>query len=698
MPAFNQSRSRIIRLIFLIAFVVIIAQLFYLQVVSGKFKQLAKDNAVFEKIVYPERGIIYDRKGKPILSNTLIFDLLVTPAEVKNIDTLEFCRLMGIDIAEFNKKITEAKFKNTSVRPSIFEDLLTPTQQARFEENKWRFPGFAMVERPVRSYPFNAAAHILGYISEVSPKQIEKSGDFYRMGDYKGQNGLEAYYENVLMGQRGVQYLIKDNKNRLVGQYENGSFDTGAIAGRGLKTYIDIELQQLAEQLMSNKVGGLVAIDPQTGGILAMVSGPNFNPNDLTGADKNKNYGRMSLDVTGPMLNRAINGLYEPGSTFKPIGALVALDEGLITPSYGYPCGGRYNGCGSGKPACTHSGGGHSANLRAAIAYSCNSYFTHLYRLAADNPKYENVKMGYLKWREYMNIFGLGVKLGVDLPSENKGNIPDTSVYNKENAGRWNSCTNLTLGIGQDKMQATPLQLANAMCLIANKGYYYTPHFVEKIEDEREEDTAIMSKFRIKHNVLTHIDDSSFRAVIEGMNDVVKFGTARVAQIPGIDVCAKTGTAETYTVLDGRRIKLPNNSMFVCFAPKINPRIAIAVCVQNAGFGATWGGPISRILIEKYLNDTLQKKSVADVERISKANLMPAYFKRLQYKTDSVRAIEWFQKTKDSSYLEKYTLIKPEPVNPEEKNKPFSQKQKSQIFFLLQNEYYFRKQKLVMFA
>lgn len=694
MSVFNQSRSRIIRLIFLLAFLVLIAQLFYLQVVEGKYKQLAVDNAVFQKIVYPERGIIYDRKGRPILRNTLIFDLWVTPAEVRNIDTMEFCRLMEIDKEEFIKRILNAKFKNTAVLPSKFEDLLTPKQQAHFEENSYKFPGFTVLERPVRTYPFNAAAHILGYISEVSPKQIEESGGFYKMGSDRGQNGLEAYYENVLRGQRGVQYLIKDNKSRLVGQYEKGSFDTAAIPGRGLRTYIDIELQQLAEKLMTNKVGGLVAIDPKTGGILAMVSGPNFDPNDLTGNDKSKNYSRMALDVTGPMLNRAINGLYEPGSTFKPIGGLVALDEGLITPSYGYPCGGRYMGCGSGKPACTHAGGGHAANLRNAIAYSCNSYFTHLYRMEADNPKYGNPKLGYLKWREYMNKFGLGVRLGVDLPSENRGNIPDTSVYNKENAGRWNSCTNLTLGIGQDKMQATPLQLANAMCIIANKGYYYTPHFVEKIDDEAEEDTAIMNKFRIRHNVLTHIDDSSYRAVIGGMNDVVKFGTARIAQIPGIEVCAKTGTAETYTVLDNRRIKLPNNSMFVCFAPKDNPRIAIAVCVQNAGYGATWGGPIARILMEKYLNDTIQKKSEADVERISKANLMPAYFKRLQYKTDSVRAREWFNKTKDSSYLKKY--VKAIPVQqPLKKETPVPFKDEKKELAILPDPTTVRKSNIV---
>lgn len=615
---------------------------------------MARDNAIFPKIIYPERGIIYDRKGKAVLNNTISYDLMVTPSEAKGIDVQEFCRLMKMDTAEYRQRILELTIKNTAVRPSVFDDQLTKELQARFEENSWKFPGFTMVERPVRTYPFNAAAHILGYVREADPKDIERSGNFYRQGDYIGKTGLEAYYEKVLMGQRGVEYLIKDNRNRLVGHYQKGAYDTAAIAGRGLRTYLDAELQQLAEKLMANKVGGLVAIDPKTGGILAMVSGPNYNPNDLMGPEGSKNFGKLQLDVAGPMLNRAINGLYEPGSTFKPLGALVALDEGLITPSYGYPCGGRYGGCGSGKPACTHSGGGHAANLRNAIAYSCNSYFTHLYRMAADNPKYGGVKNGYMKWREYMNLFGLGVKLGVDLPSENKGNIPDTASYNKQYRGSWNSCTNLTLGIGQDQMQSTPLQLANAMCIIANKGYYYTPHFVQKIDDETTDDTAVMNRFRSKHEVLTHIPDTAYQSVIEGMNDVVKFGTARVAQIPGINVCAKTGTAENYTILDGRRIKLPNNSMFVCFAPKENPKIAIAVCVQNAGFGATWGGPISRILIEKYLNDTIQKKSEADVDRISKANLIPAHYKRLQYKADSGRAYEWFRITKDSSYIQKF--------------------------------------------
>jgi len=692
MSVFNQSRSRVIRIIFLVAFIFIIAQLFYLQIIDGKHRQLAAmDNAVFAKVDYPERGIIFDRKGRAILNNTIIYDLMVTPSEIKGIDTLDFCNLIGIDIEEFKQKVLDARYKNGPVRPSVFKGLLTQDIQARFEENSWKYPGFNLVERPLRTYPFNAAAHILGYIREADAKDIERSGNFYRQGDFIGKTGLESYYEDVLMGQRGVQYMIKDNKNRLVGNYENGDFDTASIAGRGLKTFIDVDLQQMAEKLMTNKVGGLVAIDPKTGGILAMVSGPNYDPNDLTGPNGSKNYSKLVLDVTGPMLNRAIGGRYEPGSTFKPLGALVALDEGVITPSYGFPCGGRYTLCGHGKPACTHAGGGHAANVRLSIANSCNAYYAHVYRLAVDNPKYKNVKEGFLKWSEYMHAFGLGVRLGVDLPNENKGNIPDTADYNRENNNRWTSCTNLTLGIGQDKMLTTPLQMANAMCVIANKGYYYTPHFVDKIDGETEDDSTLMNQFRTRHNVLTHISDTAFNAVIEGMNDVVKFGTARVAQIPGIDVCAKTGTAENYTILDGRRIKLPNNSMFVCFAPKENPKIAIAVFVQNAGYGGTWAGPISRLMIEKYLNDTLMKKSEADMERISKTNLMPAYFKRLQYKEDSIRAFKWFNTTKDSVYIKKYFRALNTPVKSIPNNIPFPKNYKIETLAILPIEKYFRK-------
>lgn len=664
MPVFNQSRSRIIRLIFLIAFLVILVQLFNLQVLSGKYRKLAMENAVYAKIVYPERGIIYDRKGKAILNNSYMYDLMVTPAEVKGIDTLEFCRMMSIDTTEFRKRLLDAIVKNTSVRPSIFEDILTPDIQARFEENSWKFPGFVLVQRPVRVYPYNAGAHIMGYISEVNPKQIEQSENFYRMGDYIGQSGLESIYEKVLMGQRGVQYLIKDNKNRLVGSYENGIFDTAAIAGRGLRTYLDVELQQLSEKLLSNKIGAIVALEPKTGGILAMASSPGFNPNDLTGPAKQKNYAKLALDVSKPLFNRAIKGQYPAGSTYKPLGALIALDEGVITPKSGINCTGAYYYCK--RPVrCTERWAGHAANLRLAIAHSCNSFFSNTFRLTVDNPAYKSVRKGLTKWNEYMNGFGYGHRLGVDLPSEDGGNIPDTSDYDQEYKGQWNSCTMVTIGIGQDKMLVTPLQIANGISIVANKGYYYIPHFVKNIESENEEDTALLNKYRIKHEVLTHISDSIYEIVISGMQDVTEKGTAhRLTKIPGIDVCAKTGTAENKRVINKKVVQLKDHSIFVCFAPRQDPKIAIAVIVENGGFGATWAGPMAYLMLEKYLKDTLRTDRLKEVDRIAEANLMPSWLKQEQKREDSIRAFQWFKLTKDSSFIHRYVFD--EPANPYE--------------------------------
>jgi penicillin-binding protein 2 len=349
---------------------------------------------------------------------------------------------------------------------------------------------------------------------------------------------------------------------------------------------------------------------------------------------------------------------------------------------------GRYYNCGIGKPACTHSGGGHAGNLRLSIANSCNAYYAHVFRLTVDNPKYKNVKVGYQKWHDYMNAFGLGTRLGVDLPSEDKGTIPDTARYNSVYRNQWNSCTNLTLGIGQDMMETTPIQLANSMAIIANKGYYYTPHFVEKIENETVNDTSFLNKYRSKHEVLTHIPDTAYMSVIRGMNDVVEHGTARISKIPGINVCAKTGTSQVFRILDKKRVELPNNSMFVAFAPMENPRIAIAVVVENAGYGATWAGPIARILIEKYLNDTIQKSSIADVERISNTNKMPTWLTREQYRTDSIRAFEWFKMTKDSTYIHKYVFEEsPVPSFPEKQNKD----SKKELLAILGTKKYLKK-------
>lgn len=660
MALFNQSRSNIIRLIFVGVFLIIIVQLFNLQILSRQYKQLAMSNAVFPKVKYPDRGIIYDRKGRAILNNTIMFDLVVTPNESRKTDTFGLCDILGIDTAEFRKRMVEARMKNGPYRPSIFQDLLTPELHARLDENIWKFPGFALIERPVRVYPYNAAAHIMGYIGEADSNIIKRSGGYYRMGDYVGRSGMEAFYEKVLMGQRGVEYLIKDNKNRLVGSYENGSFDTAAVAGRNLRTHIDIDLQQLAEKLINNKVGAIVAINPKNGGILAMASGPTYDPNSLTGSNKQKNYGQLVLDVAGPLLNRAIQGNYEPGSTFKPLGGLVALNEGVITPSFGYPCGGRYFGCGHGKPACTHSNPGHAANLRLAIANSCNSYFVHIYRLTVDNDRYGSVKKGYEKWKGYMNAFGLGARTGVDLVSEVPGLIPDSSRYNQVYRGSWNSCTNLTLGIGQDMMQTTPLQMANAMCIIANKGFYYEPHFVEKIDGETSTDT-ILSKYRKKHEVLTNISGEAYEAIMTGMQQVVD-GSASKAKIPGIDICGKTGTAEKYRIIQGRRIKLENNSVFVCFAPREDPKIALAVVVENSGYGNTWAAPIAGLMMERYLKDSLSADRKKEADRIGNSSLMPSYLKYLQYIEDSARASNWYERYKDSSMIRKFQ--KSNPVKP----------------------------------
>jgi penicillin-binding protein 2 len=653
MSVFNGSRSYIIRFIILAVFLVMLGQLLNLQVFSKKYVGDARNNAVFRKVVYPPRGIIFDRNGKAILNNTLMYDLMVTPSQVKNIDTAYICKLLEIDSLEFRKRIIDAVLRNGRYRASAFEELLSPEKYARFEENMWRFQnGFYLQQRPVRVYPYNAGAHVMGYVGEADSGIIARSSGYYQPGDYVGRSGIEAYYERILMGQRGVQFVIKDNKNRLQGKYENGMFDTAAVAGRGLHTFIDIELQQLAEKLMKNKVGSIVAIDPKTGGILAMVSAPDYNPNDLTGYNKKKNYSKMALDVAGPLLNRAISGRYPAGSTYKPLGALIALEEGVITPQSGIFCRGTYYGCN--RPVnCTEKWPGHADNLRESIAFSCNAFFANTYRLTIDKPGNGGVKNGYAKWKNYLNAFGMGHKLGVDLPSENAGNVADTSWYNKTYHGSWNSCTNVSNGIGQGEMLITPLQMANIMAIVANKGHYYVPHFVKKIDNETKEDT-ILNRFRERHDVLSHISDTLYEIIHDGMQDVVDIGTAQAVKIPGIKICAKTGTAENFRIIDRKKVQLKDNSLFACFAPREDPKIAIAVIVENAGFGSTWAAPMASLMIEKFLTDSIRSEKLPEIDRISEANLMPSYLPRLQYIADSTRAYFYFNLTKDSSYIIKY--------------------------------------------
>lgn len=654
MALYNSNRSGIVQIIIGLVFGIIILQLMSLQIFSNKYKLAADNNAIYRKIIYPDRGIIYDRKKRPLLENNISYDLVVVPNEVKGIDTNALCSILKITKLEFNKRLNDLVLKNTKVKSGIFEPFLTPAIYAQLTENLYRFTGFSLSERSIRSYPYNTAAHVLGYVSEVDITFLQKHQDEgYEMGDYAGMTGLEKQYENVLMGQRGVKRYLRDNKGRIQGSFEKAQFDSMAVAGKNLYTSLDVDLQKLAEKLLQNKIGSAVVLDVKSGGVLAMASSPGYNPNLLAGNQKRRTIGSLLTDTARPIYNRAIKGQYPPGSTFKPMGALIALDEGLISPSYGYNCFGLYTNCGDPRK-CEHHNPGHAANLQLALANSCNSYFLQLFRMAIDNPKYHNAKLGYLKWKEYVNSFGLGRKLGIDLPSENEASIPDTAQYNKDfgNPKFWNSCYMLTLGIGQDRMTATPLQLANAMALIANEGYYYTPHFVDSIEDEDEDDKAILAKFRTKQEV-TKISSDIFKIIKDGMHDVTIYGTAAGIKVPGHEYCAKTGTAQNP---HGK-----NHSLFVCFAPKDNPKVAVAVVVENAGFGATWAGPMGALLMEKYLNDSLTVESERKSDELAKVDLMPEAIKNwyvrnnvksqlvpIEYKNDEIGEVWDMVKLEDN--------------------------------------------------
>ena len=637
MSMYNSNRGGISQIIIGIIFILITVQLISLQIFSSKYVLAANNNAIFRKIIYPDRGIIYDRKKRALLENTISYDLVVIPNEARGVDTATLCEILKIDKATYSKRMVEVIIKNSRVKSGVFEPFLSAELYAQLTENLYRFPGFSLSERSIRSYPYNTAAHVLGYVAEVDVNFLQKHGEEgYEMGDYAGMTGLEKQYESILMGQRGVKRFLRDNKGKIQGPFEKGEFDTLAIAGRNLFTSMDVEVQQLAEKLLQHKIGSVVALNPKTGSVIAMASSPGYNPNLLTGNQRRKTIGRLLTDTARPIYNRAIKGQYPPGSTFKPLGALIALDEGLITPSFGYNCFGLYTSCGDPRK-CEHHNAGHAANLQLALANSCNSYFLQVFRMAIDNPKYHDAKKGYLKWKQYMNSFGLGRKLGIDLPSENRANIPDTAQYNKDFGGAkyWNSCYMLTLGIGQDRMTATPLQLANAMAFIANKGYYYTPHFIDSIEEEDEVDKKLLENFRVKQEV-TKIPTEYFDIIKEGMHDVTVYGTAAFIKVPGHEFCAKTGTAQNP---HGK-----NHSLFVCFAPKDNPKIAVAVIVENAGFGATWAGPIAGLVMEKYLNDTLTKESKTKVDYLSNVDLMPEAIKAWYIrnnKTEMLSPIEY---------------------------------------------------------
>ena len=512
--------------------------------------------------------------------------------------------------------------RNLEVRQSSFLEQLSPSQTARFQENAYLFPGFELVERNIREYKTMGGGIVLGYIGEVSPDMLKKPRyASYRQGDYTGLSGLEFSYEEVLRGQRGVHFLERDKFNRPRDPYKGGMLDTPEISGKQLDLYLDAELQEYAEKLMANKIGSVVAIDPQTGGILAMVSSPTYDPNLLRGKERAKNYGMLYKQPMRPLFNRATQAMYPPGSTIKPFTGLVALNVGAIGPNFGYPCRGSYGLC-KRSIACEHKDAGHAANFRLALAHSCNAYFCHIFRLTVDFRNFGSVKKGLQTWHDYYDHFAYGRPTGVDIPYEGRGLVPDSNMYNKMYRGVWNSCTIVFVGMGQGELLLTPLQMANGMCIIANKGYYYTPHFVKAIG--KNPNDSLLKKYQEKHVVL-NIPDTTFSVVQRAMQDVVESGTAAAAKIEGVTVCAKTGTAENKAIVNGELVKMQNHSMFVAFAPRENPKIAIAVAIENAGFGATWAAPIASLLMEKYLKDSVSSKRKAVEDKMLNAKLIDNY-------------------------------------------------------------------------
>jgi penicillin-binding protein 2 len=644
MSVFNQSRKNVIMLVFIGMLVIIILQLMNLQLFSSKYKLQADDQGTFRKVIYPDRGIVYDRRGRSILQNTSIYDLMVTPGKIKGTDTLALCNILNIDTAEFRKRIINAIIKNKSYRPSVFEALLSNEKMAKLTESMYRFaPAYYLQERSVRDYPYDAGGNILGYLSEVD-SNILKNPKYtgYVMGDYIGKTGIEKTYEKILMGQRGIELWKRDNKNRLTDRIENGKFDTIAIAGQNMHTALDIELQALGEKLMQNKLGSIVAIDPKTGGIICMVSSPGFRPKLLTGAERKKHIQELLINPALPLLNRAVNASYSPGSTFKTLQALVGLHEGVITTQTTVSCGGAFYGCGSGKPMkCLDRG---TFNMQSAITVSDNTYFATVMQRVINNPKYPNIDSALANWDRYMYAFGLGHKLGVDVPSEKRGLIPTPAYYNQLppkgfGPGHWNYCSFRSVSIGQGEVDVTPIQVANEMAYIANKGWYITPHVVDSIEGGDK--FGMLANFKEKHKTID-IPDSIFEVVHNGMQGVVEQGTGRRARIEGITMCGKTGTVENYI----RGVKQKNHSFFAAFAPRENPKIAIMCVVENSGQGAWFAAPIVSLMVEKYLKDSIAGKARLDlVETMANTNLIPPRIYEELKRQDSMRH------AKDSAYL-----------------------------------------------
>jgi len=615
-------RKALLPLIIIIATSLLLIRIFYLQIINDTFKLQSDNNAIKIKYDYPERGYIYDRYGKLLVANQPSYDIMVIPREVKQIDTAEFCLLLNITKAFFEERMAKSKVYSPRL-PSVFLPQLNKLEYAAFQEKIRKFEGFYIQKRSLRDYQVSAGANVFGFIRQVSESEVAKN-PYYNSGDLIGKQGVEESYEKILRGIKGVKYIQKDKYNREIGSYKEGKYDTIAVQGEDINLTISSELQKYGEDLMINKRGGIVAIEPSTGELLALVTAPSYDPAILVGRQRSKNYTRLYNDsIAKPLYDRGLLAEYPPGSPFKILTGLIGLQEKVINEQTTFMCNhgfsyarGRFMKC--------HGSGPHQ--LHNGIYNSCNAYFGNVYMKIIN--KYLRPESAVNIWSNHVKSFGLGQFMGYDLPTGKKGKVPTGNTYNSMYPGwHWDSKTIVSNAIGQGEVLMTPIQLANMMAAVANRGYYYTPHIIKKIKGE-----PIDPKYRVKHQ--TTIDRKYFEPMISGLFDVYNFGTASALRVEGIAICGKTGTAENFAKINGKRTKLQDHSIFVAFAPKDHPKIALAVLVENGHYGAQNAGPIASLMIEKYLR---RKITRTDLEtKMLNKSLQGEYDKYFKTSVDSL--------------------------------------------------------------
>lgn len=609
-----ENRKYVLIASVLLVLLIFIIRLFSLQILNNDYKAWADSNAFLKRTIYPARGIIYDRNGKLLVYNQPTYDVMIIMREVQEFDTLDFCNIVGITKDQFLDRVKDVKNKRlnpgySSYVPQVFISQLSAQECGVLQEKLYKFPGFYIQNRTIREYNYPNGALLLGDLGEVSVSDL-KADDYYVRGDYSGRSGIEKSYEKELRGIKGMEILLRDAHGRIKGKYEEGKHDLPPISGKNLTLSIDMDLQAYGEKLMQNKLGGIVMIEPSTGEVLCLVSSPTFDPNLLVGRLRGKHHGELEKDPLKPLFNRPLMAQYPPGSTFKPTQGLIFLQEGVITPDTRFTCAHGYTFRG-GKPACH----GHPSpiNLTGAISTSCNSFFPWgLHYMLDDRKYYKSVQEAFDVWKDYMVSMGYGYKLGIDLPGEKRGYIPNSKVYDKIYRGRWNSSTIISIAIGQGEILATPLQICNLAATVANQGYFITPHVVKDIQGSSLDSTYTEKRY-------TNVDSKYYSYIAEGMRGAVAgsdYGaTCRGANLPDIEVCGKTGTAENPHGKD--------HSIFMGYAPYKEPKVAIAVFVENAGFGATYAVPIGRLMIEKYLRGNILPESESIEEYIVNSVILP---------------------------------------------------------------------------